>query len=104
MLRSMLSFFVSRMVDRFKVSVNPCGFCGYSAVMLHTMHGSGRDEFCFTCPNDDCNEHWKSPGSEMWQPTRQRAADKWNAANDPAQRPPGQRRWRARLRLNYLNR
>jgi hypothetical protein len=69
---------VSRMVERFKVSVNPCGFCGYSPVMKRFLHESGRDEFCFTCPNDDCAEHWQYP---MWEPTKQLAAEKWNAAN-----------------------
>ena len=71
----------SRMVAGFKVSVNPCGFCGYSAVQMRVHHGSGQDEFCFTCPNENCNEHWKSPRNEMWQPTKQLAAEKWNAAN-----------------------
>jgi len=73
----------SRMVAGFKVHVNPCGFCGYAAVQLRTLAGSGRDEFCFTCPNNDCNEHWKSPGPDMWQPNKQLAADKWNAVNPP---------------------
>jgi hypothetical protein len=73
---------VSRMVDGFKVSVNPCGLCGYSPVQMRTLAGSGRDEFCFTCPNEHCEDYWLSPGNEMWQPTKQLAADKWNAAND----------------------
>ncbi len=73
----------SKLVAGFKVEVVPCVMCGFSPVQLRTLRGSGRDEFAFTCPNDDCNEHWKSPGSAMWQPTKQLAADMWNAYNSP---------------------
>jgi hypothetical protein len=79
---------VSRLVDGFKVSVNSCGVCGYSPVQLRTLASSGRDKFAFTCPNNDCNEHWKSPGSDLWQPTKQLAADKWNDANPVTSRAP----------------
>ncbi len=73
----------SKLVAGFKVEVVPCVMCGFSPVQLRTLRGSGRDEFAFTCPNDDCNEYWKSPASQRWQPTKQLAADMWNAYMSP---------------------
>ena len=71
----------SHLVDGFKVSVNPCWYCGFTPVQLRTLAGSGADKFCFACPNEHCETYWRSPKNEMWQPSKQRAADKWNEEN-----------------------
>jgi hypothetical protein len=58
-----------------------CWSCGFSPVRQETTLDEGRKLFCYICPNEDCETYWQSPKRDAWQPSKQQAAEKWNAAN-----------------------
>ena len=38
-------------------------------------------EFAYTCPNEDCEEGWKSPKAQMWKRSKAEAASEWDYSN-----------------------
>lgn len=64
--------------------VLPCWRCGFSPVRLEAMRDNHGKEFAYTCPNEDCEEVWKSPPMKLWKRSKVEAADVWDAVNDGA--------------------
>jgi hypothetical protein len=83
-LQRLVSRVASNLVGRQKwgPDVRKCRSCGYSPVRQETTPDDGRKLFCCVCPNEDCETYWQSPKRDAWQPSKQQAAEKWNAANN----------------------
>ena len=62
--------------------MTPCWRCGFSPVRLEVTGANGK-QFAYACPNEECEDGWKSPRAEMWKPSRTEAASEWDAANAP---------------------
>lgn len=69
----------SRMV-RILGSVKSCWSCGYSPVRLEATWDCIK-QFCYTCPNETCEEYWKSPPERFWKRSKAEAEAVWNEAN-----------------------
>lgn len=66
--------------------VRPCWRCGFSPVRLEATRVNHGKEFAYTCPNEACEEVWKSPPMKLWKRSKTEAADAWDAANEKVQR------------------
>jgi len=67
----------SRMIERLGYELSGCWRCGFLPIRLDYSGTKGK-MFSYACPNEACEEVWKSPSNESWKPNKKEATDYWN--------------------------
>ena len=69
--------------------VLPCWRCGFSPVRHEVTRDNHSKEFAYACPNEDCEEYWKSPPMQLRKHSKTDAANVWDDQNRRANRKGG---------------